>query len=102
MLEQRSDKRFQLMEPAEGVLRVLHDVIVQRHGDEWIAISREPAIAGETLTLDVFDIQGTETDDRFAVRVIESRPVIVEGRLRHRLRLQPGPPPVLVEQQIRR
>lgn len=102
MPEQRSDQRFQLVEPAGGELGVLHDVIVQRHGGEWIAISRAPAIAGETLTLDVFDIEGVETDDRFTVRVVESRPVIVEGRLRHRIRLQPGLPSVLAEQQVRR
>jgi hypothetical protein len=102
MLDQRSGQRFQLVEPADGVLHVLFDVVVQRHGDEWVAISREPAIVGETLTLDVFDIEGTETDDRFSVRVIESRPVIVEGHLRHRMRLQQAVPPVLTEQQIRR
>ena len=44
------------MEPVEGVLRVLRDVIVHRESDqEWIAIGREPAVVGEILMLDVED-----------------------------------------------
>ena len=89
------------MEPVEGVLRVLRDVIVQRSGDhEWIAIGREPAVVGETLMLDVDD---GEFRHRLTMCVIESRPVIVDGDMRHRIRLHNDElPPILFEQQVRR
>jgi hypothetical protein len=83
-------------------MRVFLDITVSRHGDEWIAISREPGIAGETLMLDVVAGENGDVSGCFPVCVIESRPVIVEGDLRHRIRLHPGLAPVLFEQQIRR
>ena len=62
------------------------------HGDEWIASSREPAVTGETLVLDVLDMdEGSQ--GRFLVCVIESRPVIVDGDVRHRIRLHGGDSP---------
>ena len=87
------------MEPVEGVLRVLRDVIVHRESDhEWIAIGREPAVVGEILMLDVED-----DDVRLTMCVIESRPIIIDGDMRHRIRLHSGElPPVLFEQQVRR
>ncbi len=87
------------MEPVEGVLRVLRDVIVHRESDqEWIAIGREPAVVGEILMLDVED-----EDVRLTMCVIESRPIIIDGDMRHRIRLHSGElPPVLFEQQVRR
>ncbi len=89
------------MEPAEGVLHVLRDVIVHRNGDEeWIAIGREPAVVGEILMLDVDE---GDVRHRLAMCVVESRPVIIDGDMRHRIRLQRDElPPVLFEQQIRR
>jgi hypothetical protein len=89
------------MEPTDGVVRVFRDVIVRRESDEeWIAISREAAVVGETLVLDVDE---GEERQRFTVCVIESRPVIVDGDMRHRIRLQTNElPPVLFEQQVRR
>ena len=73
------------MEPAEGVLRVLRDVIVHRDGDqEWIAIGREPAVVGEILMLDVDE---GDVRHRLTMCVVESRPVIVDGDMRHRIRL---------------
>jgi hypothetical protein len=81
-------------------MRVLRDVIAHRNGDDWIAISREPATAGETLVLHVD--QGDERH-RITVCVVESRPVIVEGDMRHWIRLQADHlPRVLFEQQVRR
>jgi hypothetical protein len=86
MLGRRSHTRFNLTRSAEGALRVLRDVIVQRmQNDEWIAISREPGMAGEIVTL---DLGLAESPLRFTVRVLESRPVIVDGGVQHRLRLE--------------
>ncbi|HEX2344706.1 MAG TPA: hypothetical protein VHI98_29825 [Vicinamibacterales bacterium] len=108
MLERRTEKRYRLTEPTEGAVRVFRDVIVRMSGDdEWIVTSREGAIAGETLVLET-DVAGYEDEDgeprnRLAVCVIESRPVIVDGDMQHRIRLHPGSfPPVLFEPQIRR
>jgi hypothetical protein len=106
MADRRRDKRFRLMEPAKGALRVFLDVIVQPNGkDEWIAISREAAVTGETLMLDVVvdETEVTELRERLPVCVIDSCPVIVDGDMRHRIRLRGGDlVPVLFEQQIRR
>jgi hypothetical protein len=106
MLGRRSDARFTMTQPTCGTLRVLRDVMVHRNGDEeWIALSREPAVAGETLLLDlvIVDVDETRVWDRFAVNVIESRPVIADGDMRYRIRLHSGEDPVvLFEQQIRR
>jgi hypothetical protein len=95
-----------LTKPADGTVRIFPEVTVQQSaGDEWIAISREFAHTGETLVLDVVV---AETYDgpvrhRFPVCVIDSHPVVVEGDMRHRIRLQSGDlATLLFEQQIRR
>jgi hypothetical protein len=82
-------------------VHVFYDVIVKWHAEnEWIAVSREPAFAGETLLLDVDD---GEQRNQFMAHVIESSPVIVDGDMKHRIRLQDaGPRQVLFEQQVRR
>jgi hypothetical protein len=104
MLDRRRDKRYRLTEPATGMLRMCRDVIVSPQGlDEWIAISREAAVTGETLILDLPDMEDGDPNRRFPVCVIESRPVIVDGEMRHRIRLHASEPaPILFEQQIRR
>ena len=79
----------------------LSDVIVQKNGYcEWIAISRQPAVVGETLILE-FDEGGRS--EQLAMCVIESRRVVLDGDTRHWIRLRATDyPPVLFEQQIRR
>ena len=69
------------------------DVIVEPNGtDEWIATGREPAVAGETLILDVvlFDTGVGELRHSLPVCVIESRPIILDGDMRHWIRLHGG------------
>jgi hypothetical protein len=106
MTDRRSDKRFRLSEPAAGALTVFPDVVVQQGGDdEWIGISRQPALAGEMLVLDVLQPDAVEGEiwRRLPVCVIESRPVIVDGDMRHRIRLHGGiTASVRFEQQARR
>ena len=95
-----------MTEPAEAVLRIFPDVVVQQsERDEWIALSREAAVTGETLVLDVVltDVDASEMRQRFPVYVIDSQPVIIDGDVRHRIRLQGGDlAPILFEQQVRR
>jgi sulfate adenylyltransferase subunit 1 (EFTu-like GTPase family) len=64
---------------------VLRDVIVHRTGpDELLALSQAPGLLGEEMTLDVI---GGGSSLGVRVRVIDSRPVIVDGSVRHRIRL---------------
>lgn len=66
-------------------MRVLRDVIIdQTSADELLAVSQAPGVLGEDMVLDLF---GGGVGMRLAVRVLESRPVIIEGAVRHRLRL---------------
>ena len=81
--------------------RRLSDVIVQRNGyREWIAIGRRAANVGETL---IVEIDEGEWREDLAMCVIESRPYMLDGDTRHRIRLLATDlPPVLFEQQVRR
>ena len=86
MLGRRSYARLKLVPSAEGLLRVLHDVVVQwTRDDEWVAISHEAGSVGEVLVL---DLGIGEVPLRYPVRVLESRPVMVEGCVRHQLLLR--------------
>lgn len=81
----RRETRFEIVN-AEGVLRVLRDVVVRTSSGEGIvAISNEPGLAGEVLTIQL----ASEGNAPRAVRVIDSRPTMVAGQVRHRLRLAP-------------
>jgi hypothetical protein len=65
-------------------------MVVQRaERGEFVAISSEPGVVGEALTL---DLTANETEISLPVRVHEARPVVVDGALRHRLVLQPLEP----------
>jgi hypothetical protein len=88
MSGRRSDVRLNLTTAWSGVLRVLRQVMVVRRAErgEFVAISTEPAVVGEALTL---DLTADETEMSLPVRVQETRPVVVDGALRHRLVLQP-------------
>jgi len=88
-------------ETTDGVIRGFSDVIVTRNGScEWIANSRHAAVVGETVILE-FDEGGRS--QQLAMCVIESRRVVLDGDVRHWIRLRTTDhPPVLFEQQIRR
>ena len=69
------------------------DVVVQQTApDEWIAISREPAMVGEILVLDVAPADADMGDLRqqVPVYVTESEPIILNGDVRHKIRLRSG------------
>jgi hypothetical protein len=85
MSGRRSYARFNINPSSEGILRVLRDVTVQHvQNDEVIVVGREAGVIGEVMS-----IESTEpaTIDGH-VRVVESFPVIIDGAVRHRLRLQ--------------
>ena len=72
---------------AEATVQVLREVTVQNGaGDELVAISGEPAAAGDVFILDRI-VNHARVSSR--VSVIDSRPAVVNGSVRYRLRLKP-------------
>ena len=86
MSGRRSHVRFEVIQSPEGVLRVLRDVLVQSADQrEVVAISREPGVLGEAVTVEV---SAAQTGAGVHARIVESQPVVVNGTVRHRLRLE--------------
>lgn len=82
MAGRRGHSRFE-MANAEGVLRVLTDVSVHReNAQEFVATGCDAALPGELVTIHIAG------DRDVRARVVESRPVMVNGSVRHRLRLE--------------
>ena len=81
----RRDQRFTLSVPWEGSLRVPADVVIEQYGEKEVSVmSTAPAHRDEMLTLDE---TGSEPPVTMNVRVTSSVPVLVDGVVRHRLRL---------------
>lgn len=69
-----------------GVLRVWRDVIGRRtDAGEYLVISNEAGIKGEHHTMYL----ASSKSQPIPVRVLESRPTIVDGLVQHQLRLAP-------------
>ena len=86
MSGRRDHSRVVVIPAAEGRLRLRRDVVVQQAEEgEMLAISRVPEPVGEVLTLELS--QGHETE-RMVCRVLESRPLVIDGNVLHRLRLE--------------
>jgi hypothetical protein len=69
--------------PVDAIVRGLSDVVMQKNGPtEWTAVSRQSAVEGELLLLQY------EHGRPLTVCVIESRPMIVDGDMRYRIRLE--------------
>jgi len=86
MSGRRSHVRFEVIQSPEGVLRVLRDVLVQSADlREVVAISREPGVLGEAVTV---ELSAEQPGAGVHARVVESQPVVVNGTVRHRLRLE--------------
>lgn len=84
MLGRRSYTRVMIADGAEGVLRLARDIgLHERHDGDWTAVSREPGVIGEIVLVDLLDEAVT-----VAARVVESRPIVTEGAVRHRLWLR--------------
>ncbi|HXW05325.1 MAG TPA: hypothetical protein VD833_08840 [Vicinamibacterales bacterium] len=75
------------MTPKSGQIRISRDVAVQvdERTSELAVLSDTPGVVGEELTL---ALVSNASDMDLRVRVIDSRPQIVSGVLRHRVRLQ--------------
>ena len=85
MSGRRSHPRFAVANPWNGAIRILRDVVINRTGeDELLAVSNAAAVVGELLSLEVM---GAGQSAVVKVRVLDSRPVIIDGTVRHRIRL---------------
>jgi len=85
MSGRRSHQRFEVRPSSLGTLRVNRDVVVQQAADgELQVLSRDPGVRDERMF-----VQFPDEDPGAAVpvRVIDSRPVVVQGAVRHLLRL---------------
>ncbi len=71
--------------PWAGALHTLEDVVVERIADSdiWV-LSPSPLNRDDGL---IIEMSNNGLTSGVAVRVAESRPVVVDDRLRHRLRL---------------
>lgn len=71
---------------ASGVLRISRDVLITRTTkDGFVALSSEPGVPGDVLTIAVVTDKAHELE---GVRVIASRPVVVNSCVRHELRVK--------------
>jgi hypothetical protein len=81
MLGRRSHVRISLESDADGVLSLARDISVRTSGDgHLIAISRDAAALGERVRVLLAD-----DDVTLVAEVIESKPVVCDGAVRHRL-----------------
>ena len=86
MSGRRSHPRFVVATPWDGAMRVLRDVVVNRtQSDEFLAVSHNAGVLGEEMSLDLI---GAGASLALKVQVLDSRPVIIDGSVRHRIRLR--------------
>ena len=85
MSGRRSHARFTVLPSPEGVLRVLRDVVVQSTTTEQLVVlGRHPGVRGELVS-----VQSTsDSGEPVIAQVLESQPIIVDGSVRHQVRLQ--------------
>jgi sulfate adenylyltransferase subunit 1 (EFTu-like GTPase family) len=79
--------RYERTTPWAGQMRISRDVSVQVDGSssEIAVLSDVPGVVDEELTLALVSSAGNMD---LRVKVVDSRPQIIEGVLRHRVRLQ--------------
>jgi hypothetical protein len=84
MLGRRSYARVMIADGAEGVLRLARDIgLHERYDGDWTAISREAGVRGEIVLVDLVDDGIT-----VVARIVDSKPVVADGAIRHRLWLR--------------
>jgi hypothetical protein len=85
MLGRRSHARCVIPASIEGVLSVSRDVLVRAGDSEHVTVvSREPGVPGEHGQLTPLAPHA----ESLAVRLSTSRPVVMDGAVRHVLRLK--------------
>jgi hypothetical protein len=88
MSGRRGHARFAMLRSPEGFLRVRRDVVIQSTtNDHIVAISGEPGVLGESVSIQL----SAHEDAHIPARVLESHPIVVDGSVRHQLRLHQVP-----------
>jgi hypothetical protein len=86
-VERRRSQRLTLHRPVAGEISVMQDVVVEQlNATEVTVITTIPIARGEQMLLHVEDGQGTGLT--LVVRGLERRPVVMDGHMRHRVRLR--------------
>jgi len=86
MSGRRRHPRFAAAQAWDGAVRILRDVMVHAEPDgRLLALGQAPGVAGETLGL---ELAGAGESVSLRVQVVGSRPVIVDGGVRHWVRLE--------------
>jgi hypothetical protein len=86
MSGRRSHERFALSSPGTGSVQTLREVVVESGSPrEIVVLSRLPGVVNEELTL---HLSGAAAELDVRVRVSASRPQMVAGHVRHRIRLE--------------
>ena len=84
MSGRRSHSRFAIKPSPEGVLRVLRDIVMHSATQEhMVVVSRDPGVLGELVS-----VQSPYSARGVMARVLESQLVVVDGNVRHQLRLR--------------
>jgi hypothetical protein len=84
MSGRRSHARFSVLRSPEGVLRVMREVVIQSAtNDQIVAVSEQPGVLGELVSVKL----AAQDRDGLQARVLESQPIVVDGNVRHQLRL---------------
>ena len=84
MSGRRSHVRFAVLQSPQGMLRILQDVVVQNiRPDHTVALSREPGVVGELVS-----VQFPQDDSDVRAKILDSQPVVIDGSVRHQLRLR--------------
>ena len=66
-------------------MRVLRDAVIERvDHQELVALSQAPAVIGDEMFMELFSGNGSLA---LQVRVLASCPVVINGSVRHRLRV---------------
>jgi hypothetical protein len=86
MRARRRDPRYRLSKPVSGSFVSFQDVDIERRDErEVTALSDVPVRRGQKLRLDVI---GSGRRSTVHVQVAEATPIIVDGCVRYRLRLE--------------
>ena len=84
MSGRRSHARFSVLRSPEGVLRVLREVVIQSATEnQIIAVSEHPGVLGEVVAVKL----AAQDPQCLHARVLESQPIVVDGNVKHQLRL---------------
>lgn len=86
MADRRSHPRYSVLYSWDGAVQLLRDVtVVGRNDRELTIVCEGPTALDEMMTL---DLRAGADAATLRVRVLESKPVLVGGQMRHEVRME--------------